>query len=73
VENEEITVYEDISSEERVKIGTVAKHKKSEWYKNTSKGEMIGNRIFQEFDDMGECRFKTQMIALQNWVTSHES
>ena len=73
VENEEITVYEDISVEERIKIGTVAKHKKSEWYKNTSKGEMIGNRIFQEFDDMAECRFKTQMIALQNWVTGHET
>lgn len=73
VENEEISVYEDISTEERVKIGTVAKHRKSEWYKNTSKGEMIGNRIFQEFDDMAECRFKTQIIALQNWVTGHES
>ena len=73
VENEEITVYEDISTEERVMIGKVAKHKRSEWYKNTSKGEMIGNRIFQEFDDMAECRFKAQMIALQNWVTGHES
>ena len=73
VENEEITVYEDISFEERIKIGKVAKHKRSEWYKNTSKGEMIGNRIFQEFDDMAECRFKAQMIALQNWVTKHES
>lgn len=73
VENEEITVYEDISSEERVKIGTVAKHKKSEWYKNTSKGEMIGNRIFREFDAMADCRFKTQMTSLQNWVTGHES
>lgn len=73
VDDEKITVYEDITHEERVKIGTVAKHKKSEWYKNTSKGEMIGNRIFQEFDDMAECRFKNQMIALQNWVTSHES
>lgn len=73
VENEEITVYEDISFEERIKIGKVAKHKRSEWYKNTSKGEMIGNRIFQEFDDMAECRFKTQMIALQNWVIGYES
>ena len=73
VENEEITVYEDISTEERVMIGKVAKHKRSEWYKNTSKGEMIGNRIFQEFDDMAECRFKAQMIALQNWVIGYES
>ena len=73
VENEEIKVYEGISVEERLKIGMVAKHKKSEWYKNTSKGEMVGNRIFQEFDDMAECRFKTQMIALQNWVTGYET
>ena len=73
VENEEIAVHEDISVEERIKIGTVAKHKKSEWYKNTSKGEMVGNRIFQEFDDMADCRFKDQIIALQNWVTGHET
>ena len=73
VENEKISVYEDISTEERVKIGTVAKHKKSGWFKNTSKGEMIGNRIFKEFDDMEECRFKKQIIALQNWVTGHEN
>lgn len=72
VENEIITVKKNISIEERVNIGTIAKNKKSEWYKNTSKGEMIGKRIFQEFDDMAECFFKAQMIALQKWVTSHE-
>lgn len=71
-ENEIITVNENISTEERVKIGSIAKHKKSEWYKNTSKGEMLGKSIFQEFDGMAECHFKTQMIALQKWVTSHE-
>lgn len=72
VGNEMITVNEDITSEERVKIGTAAKHNKSEWFKNTSKGQKIGNRIFREFDDMAECRFKTQMIALQGWVTGNE-
>ena len=72
MENEEITVNEDISCKDRVKIGTVAKNKKSEWYKNTSKGEMIGDRIFREFDDLAECCFKTQMIALKNWIIRHE-
>lgn len=71
-EEKKLTVNKNVSTEERVKIGSVAKHNKSEWYKNTSKGEMIGNRIFQEFDDMLECRFKTQIIALYNWMTSHE-
>lgn len=73
IENEKITVYEGISIEERIKIGTVAKYKKSEWYKNTSKGEMVGKRIFQEFDKMTDCRFKKQMIALKDWVTGHDS
>lgn len=73
VENDEICIKEDISREDRVKIGTVAKHKKSEWYKNTSKGELIGDRIFDEFDRMQECRLKSQFLALQNWVTCNES
>jgi len=73
VENEEICIKESISSEERVKIGTVAKNKKSEWYKNTSKGELIGERIFDEFDRMQECRLKSQFLALQNWVTHNEN
>lgn len=73
IENEEITVNEDISVEDRIKIGTVAKHKKSEWYKNTSKGELVGKRIFQEFDVMTDCRFKEQMTALQKWVTGHDN
>ena len=73
MENDEICIKEDISREDRVKIGTVAKHKKSEWYKNTSKGELIGDRIFDEFDRMQECRLKSQFLALQNWVTCNES
>ena len=73
INNEEIRVHKDISIEERVKFGTVAKHKKSEWFKNTSKGEMIGDKIFDEFDRMHECRLKSQFLALQNWVTGNES
>ena len=73
VKNEVIYIKEDISSEDRVKIGTVAKNKKSEWYKNTSKGELIGDIIFDEFDGMQECRLKSQFLALQNWVTDNES
>lgn len=73
IENEEISVNEDISVEDRIKIGTVAKHNKSEWYKNTSKGELVGKRIFQEFDEMTDCRFKEQITALQNWVTGHDN
>ena len=73
IENEEISVNEDISVEDRIKIGTVAKHNKSEWYKNTSKGELVGKRIFQEFDEMADCRFKEQITALQNWVTGHDN
>ena len=72
VKDEIITVNRDISTAERIKIGSVAKHKKSEWYKNISKGEMIGKRIFQEFDGMAECHLKTQMSALQKWVTNYE-
>ena len=73
IENEEISVNEDISVEDRIKIGTVAKHNKSEWYKNTSKGELVGKRIFQEFDEMTDCRFKEQITVLQNWVTGHDN
>lgn len=71
--NEEIHVHENIIDEERVRIGTVAKHKNSGWFKNTSNGELIGERIFDEFDRMQECRLKSQFLAIQNWVTANES
>lgn len=73
VENEIITVCDDISIEDRVKLGLVAKHKKSSWFKNTTKGEMIGDRIFQEFDEMKDCYFKESLIKLKSWVTEDEA
>lgn len=68
-----IIVREDITQEQQRKIGTVAKHKDSGWYKNTSKGELIGKIVFEEFSNMLDCRFKSQMIAMQKWVTGNES
>lgn len=73
IEDEVITVSDNISIEDRVKIGSVAKHKKSSWYKNTSKGEMIGNSIFREFDNMDHCHLKQQLLELKKWVTCNET
>lgn len=71
-EMETITALEGINEEERLKIGTVAKQKNCEWYKNTSLGEAIGDEVFREFETLENCRFKEQMFALQKWVTGDE-
>lgn len=74
LEDGKIFINEDISQEERIKIGTAAKQKKSEWYKDTTLGECVGDEVFKEFETMPmNCRFKSQIIALQNWVTSNEN
>lgn len=46
VENETIIINKDISEVDRVLIGTIAK--KTSWFKNISKGELIGNRAFSQ-------------------------
>ncbi len=73
VEEDKIHVDKDISREKCIKIGTVAKHKKTKWFKNTTRGEQIGNIIFEKFDSMQECRLKSQFIALLDWVTGDEN
>ena len=72
IEDNKICVCKNISKEKRVRIGNVAKDDKSKWFKNTSKGEQIGNIVFENFDSMQECRLKLQFIALLDWVTRHE-
>lgn len=72
IKGETITVVEDISEKERIAIGTVAKQKRAEWFKSTSKGEMLGEVVFGEFATMKPCHFKKQICALQDWVTHNE-
>lgn len=73
IQDKSITIPNEISKQDRIAIGSVAKNKKSGWFKNTSIGEMIGEHIFKEFDSMHSCHFKNQMINLQKWVETSEA
>lgn len=73
-ENEQITVKEDISPEEKKKIGTVSKHKKSEWYKRIDLGEKLGHIILGDRSNMSdECGFWKTMTELEKWISKDET
>ena len=76
IDDGRISMYEDITVEERHKIGSVAKAKNGkkskygEWFKNTTKGELVGNLIFQDLDNIDDdCGLKDVIFAIENWVT----
>ena len=69
IEDETISVLEDIDEKDRIMIGTIAKKKGSEWFKTISKGECIGNIIFSQFDALPlSCHLRKQLNELQNWI-----
>lgn len=69
-----IRLYEDSSFEERKKIGTIAKHKKSEWYKRIDLGEQVGNIVFCKYDGMADTAgFKVTIEQLKKWVKDDET
>lgn len=71
IRDRNIFVCDCISEKDRILIGTIAKN--SKWYKNISQGEMIGDKIFEEYETMSSCRFKDKMMELQKWVSGDES
>ena len=73
-EGEQVTVNEDISFEDKKKIGTVAKHKKSEWYKRIDLGEKLGYIVFRERSNMSaECNFWKTITELEKWLYKDEA
>lgn len=73
-DNEYVLVCPEISNEDRIRIGHIAKQKKVAWYKNTTQGEHIGNSVFSEFDSMKrECYFKTVLLNLWSWVIRNDT
>lgn len=73
-ENEQVTVTENISLEDKKKIGTVAKHKKSEWYKRIDLGEKLGYIVQGDRSKMGaECHFWKTLTELEQWISKDET
>ncbi len=68
-ENEQITIQEDISLENKRRIGTLAKSKKCEWYKRIDLGEKLGYIAIGDRSKMGEeCCFWNTMSELEKWI-----
>lgn len=73
-EEEYVVVNEDISLEDRRKIGTVAKHKKSEWYKRIDLGEKLGYIVLGDRSKMSdECCFQKTLTELEKWIYKDET
>lgn len=69
-----IRLYSDCSAEERKKIGTIAKNKKSEWFKRIDLGEQLGDIVFCKYDEIDDAAgFKVTIEQLKKWVRGDET
>lgn len=64
----------DITNEQRVKLGEIAKAKKNSWYKNIGLGQQLGDIVFSEYDSLGaDSRIKKVINDLTAWVTKNDT
>ncbi len=63
-----------IDAESRKKIGTIAKHKRSEWFKRIDLGEQLGNVMFSEWEHINDMsKFKCIVNGLTEWMKNYEN
>lgn len=73
-ENGQVTVSEGISSEDKIKIGKIAKQKKSEWYKRIDLGEKLGYIVWGDRSKMdAECNLWKTLTELEQWISKDET
>lgn len=66
IREEAIYLSEGISPEQLRTIGTIAKNKKSEWFKRIDRGEHIGDIVFGQYESFSEqSNFRKTMSAIQ--------
>ena len=73
VTEDSIQINSDITDEMKKMLGTIAKHKKSEWYKRIDLGEVIGDIILTQLDSFSpESKLITVLTQIESWVTADE-
>ncbi|MDE7137030.1 MAG: ATP-binding protein [Ruminococcus sp.] len=71
-DNDDISISE-LKAEEQIKIGKVAKHKKSEWYKRIDLGEKLGDIVFEYWDTIDtNSKLKKTVNELSTWVMKND-
>ncbi len=67
------TIKLSIENDQQRLIGSIAKAKKTEWYKRIDSGEQLGNIVFSNWDSIGtETTLHKTINNLINWVLSDE-
>ena len=62
-----------MNNDERREIGSVAKKKKTEWYKRIDLGEAVGDAIFNDWDSIGEhTKLRKVVEDIIKWVTEND-
>ena len=71
-DDEEISVSE-MDDETKRKIGTVAKHQNSGWYKRIDLGEKLGEIVFECWDEIDDnSKLKKTVNELSTWVINND-
>ncbi len=69
----DIITLPSIDAETQKSIGTVAKHKKSEWYKRIDLGEKLGYILFKHWEAINEnSKLKKTVNELSKWVIKYD-
>lgn len=64
----------DITPEQQFEIGSIAKAKKSSWYKRVDIGERLGNVVFSNWSDINKRTTLSKTInGLIDWVTRNDT
>ena len=71
-DDEKISISE-MDDETKKKIGTVAKHQNSGWYKRIDLGEKLGNIVFECWDEIDDSsKLKKTVNELSTWVINND-
>ena len=62
-----------MNDDERREIGSIAKKRKTEWYKRIDLGEAVGDAIFNDWDSIGEhTKLRKVVEDIIKWVTEND-
>ena len=73
VDSEEEISFLELEPNAQKKIGTVAKHSKSEWFKRIDLGESLGDIVFEHWDKVdNNSKLKKTVNELSTWVINND-
>lgn len=66
-------IFNELSETDRVKIGTIAKSPRHEWFKRIEFGEQAGNVIFNNLNSISQSsKLFNTILSMKKWITNND-